>query len=121
MKITKKYLQKIIEEETKFDVGGIKDSNRGAANLGFDQSGPAPDASEYSKVDRYLAQRYTRSMDKILKKINHEFRMLDQRLTNTEKTIKILIATELDDTYVDDTQIDTPTSVSTHGARKKHD
>jgi hypothetical protein len=121
MKITKKYLQKITEEETKSYVGGLKASSLGAANLGFDRSAEKPGASEYSKTDRYLAQRIARFMDKILKKINRELRKLDQRLTNTEETIKILITTELDNTYVDDSQTDTPISVSARGSRKKHD
>lgn len=97
MKITKVILERIIEEEVKSYIGGVKASSRGGANLGLDHSTEKPSADEYSKVDKYLAQRSARFMGKILKKINREFGKVDQRLDKAEKTIGILISNSSED------------------------
>jgi hypothetical protein len=87
MKITKKYLERIIKEEAKKYIGQLSPGAVGAANLGLNKSYSMPAGEDYSPADGYLAQRSSRGVDRVASKINLEFGKLDQRLTAVEKSI----------------------------------
>jgi hypothetical protein len=79
--------QRATANEGKSYIGRLKPSSYGGANLGLDHLAAMPAEEDYSPVDRYLAQRSTRMVDQLLKRINREFGKVDQRLTAMEDSI----------------------------------